>query len=189
MKRDYEGRLMRNKSFTYILPMMSLHVDIVKENLLNTFIRTEDYPKFKNHIFLLYRFSGAKAFLEYEDYLENHELFEFSYDPDRFNAIYCFKIPDSHIDVYNKFIKGRYSEFPQEYKAHIFKYHGIKDSSHRVAQVLFKHPDLKEEWEDKLGVVISDEAEVSSPPDIKIETYIKEYKYVKPLKPEEKPFE
>ena len=55
--------------------------------------------------------------------------------------------------------------------------------------MLFKHPDLKEEWEDKLGVVISDEAEVSSPPDIKIETYIKEYKYVKPLKPEEKPFE
>ena len=52
MKKDYEGRLMRNKSFTYILPMMSLYIDIVKENLLNTFLRTDDYSEFKDHIFL-----------------------------------------------------------------------------------------------------------------------------------------
>ena len=108
MKKDYEGRLMRNKSFTYILPMMSLYIDIVKENLLNTFLRTDDYPKYKDHIFLLYRFSGVKPFLEYENYLENHDLFEFSYDPDRYNTLYCFKIPKTYKDVYNKFIKGRY---------------------------------------------------------------------------------
>ena len=189
MKRDYEGRLMRNKSFTYILPMMSLYFDVKRENLLNTFIRCDDYPKLKNHIFFLYKFSGAKKFLEYEDYLENQELFEISYDPDRHNAIYGFKIPDSHLSIYNKFLKGRYSKFPQDYKVHIFKFHDIKNPSHRVAQVLFKHPDLREEWEDKLGVVISEDAEVSSPPDMKLETYQEKHKYVNPLKPEEKPFE
>ena len=189
MKRDYEGRLMRNKSFTYILPMMSLYFYVKRENLINTFLYSEDKPKLKDHLFFLYKFSGHQAFLQYEDYLENEELFELGYDPDKYHVLFAFRIPDSHKDIYKKFLKGRYSEFPQEYKAHIFKYHGITDSSHRVAQVLFKHPDLREEWEDKLGVVISDEAEVSSPPDIKMETYIEEYKYVKPLKPEEKPFE
>ena len=64
----------------------------IKDNLLNTFLRTDDYPEFKDHIFLLYRFSGVKPFLEYENYLENHELFEFSYDPDRYNTLYCFNI-------------------------------------------------------------------------------------------------
>jgi hypothetical protein len=189
MKRDYEGRLMRNKSFTYILPMMSLYFDIKPQNLLNTFLRSSDKPEFKNHIFLLYKFSGDKNYLVYEDYLENQELFETSYDPDKYHTLYCFKIPDSHKDIYDKFLKGRYSEFPQDYKVHIFKYHGIKNPTHRVAQVLFRHPDLREEWEEKLGVEISDEAEVSSPPDLELETYQEEYKYINPLKPEEKPFD
>jgi len=180
---------MRNKSFTYILPMMSLYFDVKKQNLLNTFIRTDDHPKLKNHIFFLYKFSGEQNFLEYEDYLEKQELFEVSYDPDKHHTIYAFKIPDSHKDIYDNFVKGRYSKFPQDYKVHIFKFHDITNSSHRVAQVLFRHPDLREEWEEKLGVVISDEAEVSSPPDLKLETYQDKHKYVNPLKPEEKPFE
>jgi len=189
MKKDYEGRLMRNKSFTYILPMMSLYMDIVKENLLNTFIYSIDKPEYKNHLFFLYKFSGNKKFLEYEDYLENQELFQHSYDPDKFHTMYCFKIPDSHKDIYNKFLKGRYSEFPQDYKVHIFKYHDIKSPDHRVAQVLFKHPNLRQEWEDKLGVIISDDAEVSSKPDTNLETYQDKHKYVVPLKPQEKPFD
>tara|TARA_B100001093_G_scaffold514357_1_gene588219 strand:+ start:1235 stop:1804 length:570 start_codon:yes stop_codon:yes gene_type:complete len=189
MKRDYEGRLMRNKSFTYILPMMSLYFDLVKEGLLNTFVRSTDYPKLKNHIFFLYKFSSNKKFLEYEDYLEKQELFEISYDPDKFHAMYVFKIPDGHRNIYDQFLKGRYSKFPQDYKVHIFKFHNITSPSHRVAQVLFRHPDLREEWEDKLDVVISEDAEVSSPPNIKLETYKEEHKYVNPLKPEEKPFE
>lgn len=190
MQRDYQGRLMRNKSFTYILPMMALHIDIVKENLLNTFLYSQDHPKYKEHVYLLYKFSGARKFLEYENYLENHELFEFSYDPDKHHVLFCFKIPPEHKDVYKHFVKGRYSKFPQDYKVSLFKFHGIKNPTHRVAQVLFKHPDLREEWEDKLGVVISEDAEVSSPPDKNLETYQDKHKYVDPVKPkQENPFE
>lgn len=189
MKKDYESRKMRNKSFTYVLPMLSKHFDVRKKNLLNTFIYSTDKPKLKNHIFLLYRFSGEKEFLEYEDYLENLKFFETSYDPDKLHTIYCFKIPKEGLDVYNKFLKGKYSEFTQDYKVHIFKFHNIKDPTHRVAQVLFKHPDLREEWEDKLGVTISEDAEVSSPPNVDLETYQIKHKYVNPLKPEQKPFD
>ena len=91
MKRDYEGRLMRNKSFTYILPMLSLYFDIKRENLINTFLYSEDKPKLKNHLFLLYKFSGQQAFLQYEDYLENEELFELGYDKSANPIIRLFK--------------------------------------------------------------------------------------------------
>jgi hypothetical protein len=188
MKRDYEGRKLRNKSFTYILPMVSLYFDVIRENLLNTFLRFEDKPELTNHIFLLFKFSGRLPFIEYEDYLKNQELFEASFDPDEYNVLYAFKIPDSHKNIYKKFIKGKYSEFPQDYKVHIFKFHGINDPSHRVAQVLFKHPDLREEWEDKLGMSISEDAEVSSPPDLDLETYQEKHKYVNILKNIKNPF-
>ena len=189
MQRDYEGRLMRNKSFTYVLPMLALYLDVKTENLLNTFIKSADKPELTNHLFLLYKFSGAKIFLEYEDFLEKEELFELSYDPDKYHVMFVFKIPDSHKEIYDKFLNGKYSEFPQDYKVHIFKFHGIKDPNHRVAQVLFKHPDLREEWEEALEMPIPDDAEVSSVPDMNLEIYTEKFKYAEPLKPDKNPFE
>jgi len=189
MKKDYEERLMRNKSFTYILPMMSKYFDVIRENLLNTFLYSGDHPEYKEHIFFLYKFSGDKKYIEYENYLENQDILEMYYDPDKYHTLFCFKIPEEYKDMYKKFLKGRYSEFPQDYKVLIFKFHGITDPVHRVAQVLFKHPDLREEWEDKLGVDIHEDAEVSSPPDILLETYQEKHKYVDPVKPDKKPFE
>ena len=113
MKKDYEERLMRNKSFTYILPMMSKYFDVVRENLLNTFLYSGDRPEYKEHIFFLYKFSGDKKYIEYENYLENQDILEMYYDPDKYHTLFCFKIPEEYKDIYKKFLKGRYSEFPQ----------------------------------------------------------------------------
>ncbi|MAV65127.1 MAG: hypothetical protein CMG00_08065 [Candidatus Marinimicrobia bacterium] len=173
---------MRNKSFTYVLPLFSSYFDIVKQNLLNTYLYNEDYPDLKNHLFFLYRFSGDLVFIEYEDYLKTQKLFEVAYDPDKYHVMYAFKIPSLYQGIYDKFIKGKYSKFSDDYKIQLFKFHAITDPDHRVAQVLFRHPDLREEWEEKLDVSISEEAEVSSPPDEKMETYSKELKYKDPMK-------
>jgi len=181
--------MLLNKSYTYILPMLANYVGVRKSNLKNTFIGDKDYPKYDNNIFLLYKFSGSKEFLLYEDFLKNTNLFVDSYDPDDHHVMFVFDVPSFYQSDYDLFKEGKYSEFPQEYKIALFEYHGITDSKHRVAQVLFKHPDLREEWENKLNIPIPEDSEVSSVPDLELEVYSDRYKYVDPIKPMENPFE
>ena len=178
--------MMLNKSFTYILPMLSTEIDIVKDGLVNTFIGDEEYPQYDNHIFLLYKFSGSKEFLQYEDFIKNTHLFVHSYDPDDHHVMYVLDVPSFYQTDYDLFAKGKYSEMNRDYKIIIFAFHNIE---HRVAKVLFKHPDLREEWEERTGSTIPDNAEVSSVPDLKKEVYNETLKVINPVKPEEKPFD
>jgi|TARA_R110002126_G_scaffold92869_1_gene220214 hypothetical protein len=181
--------MMLNKSFTYILPMLSTEIDIVKDGLVNTFIGDEEYPQYDNHIFLLYKFSGSKEFLQYEDFIKNTHLFVHSYDPDDHHVMYVLDVPSFYQTDYNLFAKGKYSEMNRDYKIIIFAFHNIVDYEHRVAKVLFKHPDLREEWEERTGATIPDGAEVSSVPDLKKEVYNETLKVINPVKPEKEPFD
>ena len=182
-------RQMFNKSYTYILPMLSTQFDVVKANLVNTFIGSDEYSGYDNHIFLLYKFTGNPRFMEYEDYLEHVKLFAAKYDPDKHHVMFIFDVPKKYQNIYDLFKKGKYSEFPEEYKLLIFKFHGITNPEHKVAKVLYKHPDIREELEDRLQVVLPENSEVSSVPNLDIEIYSEEMKVTEPLVPPEKPFE
>ena len=181
--------MMLNKSYTYILPMLSTEIDIVKQNLKNVFIGDESKKDYDNHIFLLYKFSGDKKFLEYEDYLKNTHLFIDAYDPDDQHVMFVFDVPAFYQSDYDLYKKGKYSEMNYDYKVIIFAFHDIMDHNHKVAKVLFKHQDLKEELEDRIGAEIPKGSEVSSVPDLNREIYREHMKVNNPLKPEEKPFE
>lgn len=180
---------MKTKSYTYILPMMEYFTDVRKRNLVNTFVGARDFPELTNHIFLLYKFHGTKDFVLYEEELEQCTLFHSKYDPDSSHVMFVFNVPEDYQEVYDLYLKGKYSEFPKDYKVQIFKFHDIVDSSHRVAKVLFKHPDLKEELEDRIGVDIPKGQEVSSIPDLDVEIYENNMKVINPVKPQKNPFE
>ena len=181
-------RQMFNKSYTYILPMLSTQFDVVKANLVNTYIGSDEFTAYDNHIYLLYKYLGNPRFIEYEDYLEHTNLFEAKYDPDKQHVMFIFKVPKQYQAVYDLFKQGKYSEFPEDYKLLIFKFHRITDENHKVAKVLYKHVDLKEELEDRLAMILPNESEVSSIPDLNIEIYTEEMKVEEPLVPPENPF-
>ena len=181
--------MMLNKSFTYILPMLSPYILIRKDYLLNSFIGDTEYPEYDNHIFLLHKFQGSKSFLLYEQELTSNNLFVKSYDPDKHNTMHVFKVPEKYQKEYDLFKQGKYSEVDYEYKVLIFKFHSIIDPEHRVAKVLFKHDDLKEEIEDRIGVVLPQGNELSSVPDLDVEFFSAKFKNTNPLKPETKPFD
>ena len=103
--------------------------------------------------------------------------------------MFILRVPERYQEVYNNFKKGKYSHFPENYKAMIFKYHGIADVEHKVAKVLFKHVDLREELEDRLDTILPEGSEVSSVPDMSIEIYAESMKVKDPLEPNLKPFE
>ena len=165
------GKTMKTKSYTYILPMMAYFMNIRKRNLVNTYVGSKDHPELDNHIFLLYKFHGTKEFILYEEYLEGRSIFHSKYDPDKHHVMFVFNVPEDYQGIYDQYKKGKYSEFPQDYKIQIFKFHNITDASHKVAKVLFKHPDLREELEDRIGAEIPEDAEVSSIPDMNLEKH------------------
>lgn len=184
-----QKRQMFNKSYTYILPMISTQLDVVKANLVNTYIGSDEYTGYDNHIYLLYKYAGNPRFIEYEDYLEHTNLFVAKYDPDKYHVMFIFKVPEQYQDVYDLFKKGKYSQFPEDYKVLIFKFHSITNENHKVAKVLYRHPDLKEELEDRLDIILPEGSEVSSVPDLSIEIYTEEMKVSEVLVPPENPFD
>lgn len=179
---------MYTKSYTYVLPMLAPYVKLNKDSLVNAYIGDEDFPEYDNHIFLLYKFKGNIKFLKYEAYLTENNLFVKTYDPDKTHVMYVFKVPSFYKVEYVLYKKGKYSEFSYDFKVAIFEFHSIFDHEHRVAKVLFKHPDLKEELEDRIDVELPEGAEVSSLPDLDIEIYTREMKVINPVKPQENPF-
>ena len=184
-----QKRMMFNKSYTYILPMLSTKVDIVKAQLANAFIGSEEFSGYDNHIFLLYKYIGNPRFIEYEDYLEHSPLFVAKYDPDKYHVMFIFDVPKDYQDCYDLFKKGKYSKFPQSYKIQILSFHNILNEEHKVAKVLYRHPDLKEDLEDRLNVSLPRDSEVSSVPDLNLEIYFDHMKITDPLQPPEKPFD
>jgi len=188
-KIDIVPRQMLNKSYTYLLPMLSTKIDVVKQNLVNAYIGADDYSGYDNHIFLLYRYVGNPRFIEYEDYLENTISFVAKYDPDKFHVMFIFDVPEKYQEDYKRFRMGKYSKFSNEYKILIFKFHKIIDENHKVAKVLYRHPDLRDEIEERLDTILPEESELSSVPDLEIEMYTEEMKVNDPLVPPEKPFE
>jgi len=189
MKRDGVERQMFNKSYTYIQPLLSEYMEVRKEGLINVFIGSTEYPKYTNNIFVLFRYSGELDFVRYEDYVETSPLFVAKYDPDKYHVMFIFRVPPRYQEVYDNFKKGQYSKFPKPYKALIFKYHNIIDSNHKVAKVLYKHIDLREDLEERLGTFLPEGSEVSSIPDPSLEVYTESMKIKDPLTPNETPFE
>tara|TARA_R110000824_G_scaffold361127_4_gene548922 strand:+ start:10690 stop:11262 length:573 start_codon:yes stop_codon:yes gene_type:complete len=189
VKRETVKKQMFNKSYTYILPILSAYMEVIKAQLVNAFIGSEEYNEYDNHIFLLYKYIGNPKFIEYEDYLEHTKLFKAKYDPDKYHVMFIFNVPKEHQEVYDLFKKGKYSKFPQLYKIKILDFHNIINEEHKVAKVLYRHPDLKEELEERLEVNLPKESEVSSVPDLNIEIYLNSMKIKDPLIPPENPFD
>ena len=103
--------------------------------------------------------------------------------------MFIFKVPSDYQKVYDFFKKGKYSEFPQAYKIKILEFHNIINEEHKVAKVLYRHPDLRKDLEERLEVTLADKSEVSSVPNLDIEIYFDNMKVKNPLVPPENPFD
>ena len=149
-----------NKTFTYMLPVLMEHLD---GPVKSSYIRSAVLPEYRNHIFVVYE-------------KENHVPKKSSclidkYTSDFNEKVYVYKIPKKYIPEFEKFKLGKYSELNSRYKQRIFNFHNICNSESRLAKVLYKHSDLKSEIEDVLNCSMPNNQELSSVPDLKVETY------------------
>lgn len=132
-----------NRSFVYVLPMIALAHNIRLDDLVNflgVFVLHKDYPQHKEHLFL--HFKENKGNKKFEDL---HQVFQLSRQlifieyPEEGEVLYCFKIPAEYKQEYDKFVQSKYSEFSENYKQCILKFHKLdQESGKDVIGVLYK---------------------------------------------------
>lgn len=172
---------MRNKSETYLLPLLSEIVSFDKrfaKNIKCTYINFDD-KKYENCIGVIYEFSFKNPeFTHYENKLTTNELFVDLFDIGE-DVLYIFKFPEEYMHEYECYKSGLYSKFGLDAKELILEYYGdlykgnLSATSFllKINQVLFKDKKLKRQLEKELGVQIDDNAELSSVPSMEDETF------------------
>ena len=97
-----------------LLPLLATKVKIQFPELLTKVTYVGSY------LLLHYKFDSSNAFLKYEDYLTNHELFKKHLDNGN-SVIYSFDMPREFIREINLFHKDRIEEFSDDAKNIILK--------------------------------------------------------------------
>lgn len=161
----------RNKSFTYILPLFDVFVEVKYFELLqNTYLWFDDN---KEDVFcLLYKFDGSldgpafsrKGFTMYEQRLRENEYYIDDVDYGQY-VLFIFNLPEDIIEEKHKFIEGKYSKLTDESKSTILKFFRYKYGNlvaKTIENVLVKAEALRIELSEKIVHHIPEDAELSS---------------------------
>jgi len=168
----------KNKTTRFLLPMFGDSMGSFFETyFINAYLDVEDIDKKTDTLclYLLYRFRATKEYLDFEEKLQNHEQYRGHYEPDKHHTIYLFEIPDEYIDEYRLFLKGKYSEFSNDYKYQIMKFFNF-DAEGDTFQILNRGDRRRKKIEEDLGVKIPKEIELEDKPSIVEETYTEDMK-------------
>jgi len=182
----------RNKSSTYILPLVARNSDLV-----TNFISEDNYPTNLYHnsylyhsieeykfpcLLLVYKFTPNPIYEIFENkFLLTNPNFIEKKDETKYLVSYLFKIPNDCLEDYDNFIKGKYSKIKQESKNKIIRFLNLikyeKESKNNdIVNVLYKSSYLKEKLEKKIDYILPDDAELSSSIEIIDETFnLEEY--------------
>lgn len=120
-----------------MLPCLGINIVPYKSSIVNAFIGDDDYPKLDSHLFVLYRFSGDRKFIEFEDDLEENPLYVMSYDPEKEFVMKVFKIPENFKKDLDTFKNSKYSELTLDLKTKIVAFHNLSPE-HPLIDVLYK---------------------------------------------------
>ena len=167
-----------NKSSTYFLPFVDLQVNFKFLHLLrNSYLSFED----QDEVFcVLYEWNSKQEFTKYEEELMNHTLFEKHEDYGRF-VLYKFRLTKNMQDARKLFLNGKYSLFTDEHKQSIETFLRKRGYTNvdRIKGILGRKEEMRKELNEKLGVKIDPNQELSSAPDMKSETFIHHVEIIK----------
>ena len=158
-----------NKSKTYFLPYMKDYIPLkFIDQLINTYMFYNKDYKFC----LLYKFSGKKAYLDYEEELMQNEYFSETLDIDHDKVLYVFDMPTELFEIVDLFLEGKYSYLPFKDKIKQFlTYHFKLRKNHKIFHILDRSEILRKFLEEDLKVVIPEELDLSDPPDKQTEEF------------------
>jgi len=174
-----EDRLVQeiNRSKTYILPLLEEFFNLKYIRFIkNTYIFTDnDTYEYCIHISYDISVMDKDDFIEYKEYCINHPLF-LKFRETKTGILLSLRLPETHYNDFNNFIKGNYSLYQKHSKqkilVHLYEnYPSRYEVIKRVEAVLYKEEKLKKAWEDLLNMTISKDQELSSRVEVEKETY------------------
>lgn len=181
----------KTKSTTYLLPMLGrnksefIGASFPQNQFVNCFFADKCFPELEGKILLLYRFSGNRDYVKFEENLQSYPTFSHMYEPDKFHTMYVFDVPEKFTNEYKLFKEGKYSLFSREYKHHIKNFFGFPDPdptggghSNAIMQVLYREEARYQALEKELSIKIPRSQEASSIPDPDVESYCEEFKEI-----------
>lgn len=122
-----------NRTYVYVLPMVAfaynLRLDDFK-GFKGCFVRHANYPDLNEHIFLHFKVGPGNKFKSgVEELLRCVPEFVFCDTSIAGYNLICLKIPAEFKREYDKFIQSKYSEFSENYKKCIIKFHNLTKSN------------------------------------------------------------
>lgn len=158
---------------------------LVPHGFINAFI--DDFTHehhYENSVYLLFRPTDLAAF---EWFVEGEKMRTLllieEYDYPKGFVVLVYKFPAEYMDDYRLFLKGKYSEFSEKYKA-LFPMERKGTTSKGLpyveptffSHVFSKSKEMREFWEKRIGQTLEGNIDVWSIPDIHKETInIKDY--------------
>tara|TARA_R110002049_G_scaffold231127_2_gene403453 strand:+ start:39864 stop:40421 length:558 start_codon:yes stop_codon:yes gene_type:complete len=147
MKDIYKINLVKNKSLTYMFPLVDSEVNFeFKQFLLNCYT---SFDKDDATFCVMYKWNSNPDFLKYEGKLMNHPMYIGHSDFGE-NVVYKFKL--THVMKIGRelFVQGKYKEFADSHKKTILEYMkkmGYNNVS-RITKILDKNEALKSDAPD-----------------------------------------
>jgi hypothetical protein len=152
MKNTYKINLVKNKSLTYMLPLIDSEIDLeFNQFLLNCYT---SFGEADETFCIMYNWSSTPDFLKYEGKLMSHPMYIGHADFGN-KVVYKFKLTHLMKRERDLFVQGRYKEFSNSHKEAILEY--MKKMGYNNVT--------------KIGKIISQQDSIKSdPPDMKLET-------------------
>lgn len=155
------------KTSQFILPMLGKDYQYYdfNDSFYNSYI-SEDYE----YIYLRYVFKTTEEYLNLEEKLQKHPLFQELIDPNSNTVVFKFKIPELYYNDTKKIMRGNYSDISSELKSRVCLFHGFNVKS-RTFRVLYKEATLREELSKEFDMEIPEGIDLISKPILKHEIW------------------
>ena len=156
-----------NKCTEFLTPIIGYTKDILRyEYIINSYLSYD----FKT-ITVKYLYINTEAFIKLEKMLSEVDTLISRNDYDNRTVIYEFEIPEEYTKDINKFLDGKYSSFSDKLKHRIMAFYGYKRYG-QMYNILYKSPKLKQQLELELGIILPEDIDLYSKPDLDKEILI-----------------
>jgi len=112
-------------------------------------------------IYLKYKFTKSNTYLELEQKLQSHPLYQEFFDIDSEYVVFKFKLPEKSLTDVKCIIEGKYSKINENTKTRILAFHGMIENS-KLGYILFKNKNYKKKIEKELKVKIPSDVDLMS---------------------------
>ena len=167
----------RNRSFTYILPMLGNEVLDMEGFISDTYLKDINNPTNNRRLYLKLDFDGSDSYTRFESQLEWSIYYVDKYDVNKNTTIVIFDIPEIYHNGYDLILEGKYSQISEYLKEDIIEYHEFTDFSFVYGALYRKefayeivekriNKGLEEDhWtyiprEQEIGILIDEESEI-----------------------------